>query len=68
MRLITFVFAIICAIAAIIYVTTEAGSLPTYMPGYAAGSTRIHSTHAIVAATGAVIFFIIGWVVGRSRA
>ena len=71
MRLVAYlayVLAIICAIAAIIYITTQAGSLPTFIPGYAAGSERIHSTHALAAAIAAVVLFIIGWVVGRSRA
>jgi hypothetical protein len=45
-----------------------AGSLPTFMPGYAAGSARIHSTHALGAAIVAVVLFIVGWAVGRSRA
>ena len=66
--LVAYVLAIICAIAAIIYITTQAGSLPTFIPGYAADSTRIHSTHALAAAIAAVVLFIIGWVVGRSRA
>jgi len=68
MRLVVYLLAIICAIAAIVYITTQAGSLPTFMPGYAAGSARIHSTHALAAAIAAVVLFIIGWAVGRSRA
>jgi hypothetical protein len=68
MRLVAYLLAIICAIAAIIYITTQAGSLPTFMPGYAANSARIHSTHALAAGIAAVVLFIIGWAVGRSRA
>ena len=68
MRLVVYLLAIICAIAAIIYITTQAGSLPTFMPGHATGSARIHSTHALAAAIAAVVLFIIGWAVGRSRA
>jgi hypothetical protein len=68
MRLVVYLLAIVCAIAAIMYITTQAGSLPTFMPGYAAGSARIHSTHALAAAIAAVVLFIIGWAVGRSRA
>jgi len=63
-----YLLAIFYAIVAIISVTTQAGSLPTFMPGYAAGSARIHSTHALAAAIFAVVLFIIGWAVGRSRA
>jgi hypothetical protein len=35
------------------------------MPGYAAGSSRIHTTHALTATILAVVLFIIGWAVGR---
>lgn len=68
MRLVAYLLAIICVIAAVIYITMPAGSLPAFMPGYAAGSARIHSTHALAAAIVAVVLFIIGWAVGRSRA
>jgi hypothetical protein len=68
MRLVAYLLAIICVIAAVIYFTTQAGSLPTFMPGYAVGSARIHTTHALAAAIAAIVLFIIGWAVGRSRA
>jgi hypothetical protein len=68
MRLVAYLLAIICAIAAIIYFTMQAGSLPTFMPGYAAGSAHIHWTHGFAAAIAAVVLFIVGWAVGRSRA
>ena len=63
-----YLLAIFPAMAAITYITTPAGKLPPFMPGYAAGSARIHSTHALAAAIAAVVLFIIGWAVGRSRA
>jgi hypothetical protein len=68
MRTIAYLLAIICAIAAVMYYTTQAGSLPTFMPGYSAGSTHIHTTHALAAAAAAVVLFLIGWAVGRSQA
>ena len=68
MRLVAYLLAIICVIAAVVYITTQAGSLPTFMPGYAAGSARIPSPHALAATIVAVVLFIIGWAVGRSRA
>ena len=67
-RAIFYLVAIFYAMVAFIYITTQAGSLPTFMPGYVAGSARIHTTHALAAAIVAVVFFIIGWAVGRSRA
>jgi hypothetical protein len=65
MRMLAYLLAIICVIAAAMYFTMAAGSLPTFMPGYIAGSTHIHMTHAIAAAVAAVVLFVIGWLVGR---
>ena len=68
MRHVAYLLAIICAIAAVVYFTIDANSLPPFMPGHATGSTRIHTTHGLAAAIAAVVLFIIGWAVGRSRA
>jgi hypothetical protein len=57
--------AIICVIAAVVYFTTQAGSLPTFLPGYEAGSTHVHLKHGVVAVVAAVILFLIGWFLGR---
>jgi hypothetical protein len=65
MRMLAYILAIICIIAAVIYFVMPAGSLPTFMPGYEAGSTHIHTKHAIIALVGAVVLFVIGWFAGR---
>jgi hypothetical protein len=52
-------------IVAVMYFVMPAGSLPTFMPGYAAGSSHIHTTHALAAAVAAVVLFGIGWFAGR---
>jgi hypothetical protein len=52
----------------VVYFVTPAGSLPTFMPGYEAGSQHIHKTHAIAAVIGAVILFVLGLFAGRARA
>jgi len=67
MRMLAYVLAIICVIAAVIYFVIPAGSLPTFMPGYEAGSQHMHMKHAIAAAVAAVILFLIGWFAGRAR-
>lgn len=67
MRLVAFVLAVICIIVAVMYFVMPAGSLPTFMPGYEAGSTHVHMKHAIIAAAAAVVLFLIGWLLGRSR-
>ncbi|HEX4042749.1 MAG TPA: hypothetical protein VHY10_13690 [Xanthobacteraceae bacterium] len=65
MKMIAYLLAIICAIVAVMYFTMQAGSLPTFMPGYAEGSTHIHHTHAYAAAVAAIVLFGIGWFAGR---
>jgi hypothetical protein len=67
MRLVAFVLAIICIIVAVMYFVMPAGSLPTFMPGYEVGSAHIHMKHGIIAAVAAVVLFLIGWLLGRSR-
>jgi len=68
MRMLAYVLAIVCIIAAVMYYVMPAGQLPTFMPGYIANSTHIHQTHALAAAVAAVVLFVLGWFVGRSRA
>jgi hypothetical protein len=65
MRMIAYLLAIVCVIAAVVYYTMPAGSLPTFMPGYIAGSDHIHTTHAVAAAVGAVVLFVLGSIIGR---
>ena len=38
MKMIAYLLAIICVIAAVMYFVMPAGQLPTFMPGYLAGS------------------------------
>jgi hypothetical protein len=65
MKIIAYILAIICAIAAVMYYTVQAGSLPTFMPGYDEGSTHIHHLHAYAALVAAVVLFGVGWFSGR---
>ena len=65
MRAIAYILAIICVIVAVVYFVMPAGQLPTFMPGYEAGSVHIHTKHAVIAVVAAVILAVIGWLVGR---
>ena len=65
MKMLAYLLAIVCVIAAVMYYTIPAGSLPAFMPGYVAGSDHVHTTHAIAAAGAAVILFVIGLIMGR---
>ena len=67
MRMLAYVLAIICVIAAVVYFVMPAGQLPTFMPGYMAGSPHIHHTHAAAAVVAAIVLFVLGWYFGRSR-
>jgi hypothetical protein len=65
MRMIAYLLAIICVLAAIVYFVMPAGSLPTFMPGFEAGSAHMHVKHGVIAIVAAVVLFLIGWFVGR---
>jgi hypothetical protein len=52
--------SIICVIIAVMYFVLPGGSLPTFLPGYVAGATRVHKMHAFAAATAAVVFLLVG--------
>jgi hypothetical protein len=67
MRIIAYLLAILCVIAAVMYYMMPAAQLPTFMPGYDAGSTHIHTTHALAAAIAAVVLALIGFAFGRSK-
>jgi hypothetical protein len=60
MKMIAYLLAILCVIAAIMYFVMPAGQLPTFMPGYIEGSAHIHTTHGIAAVVAAVVLFGIG--------
>ena len=60
MKTLAYGLSIICVIIAVLYFVLPGGSLPTFLPGYVAGSTRVHKLHAFAAATGAIVFLLIG--------
>jgi hypothetical protein len=65
MRLLAYILAIICIIAAVMYFVMPAGQLPAFMPGYEVGSVHVHVKHAVIALVAAVVLFLIGWFAGR---
>ena len=60
MKTLAYGLSIICVIVAVMYFVLPGGSLPTFFPGYVAGSTRVHKLHAFAAATGAIVFLLVG--------
>jgi len=55
------VLGLVCVIAAGVYVTTPAGSLPAFMPGFAAASTTIHYKHALASVIVGLALFAFAW-------
>ncbi len=58
------IIGIVAIIVAIIYLTTAAGSLPSFIPGHIHGSTGHHPLRAGVAAVVGVILLVAAWWVG----
>jgi hypothetical protein len=66
MRTVLIVLGIAFALLAIVYWVVPASSLPAFMPGFEAGSARIHVKHGAVAAVVALVLFGFAWY--RARA
>jgi hypothetical protein len=68
MRTIAIILGLAFLALAIVYWVVPAGSLPSFVPGFEAGGTRVHLKHGIAAVVVAVALFGFGWYAGRSRA
>jgi hypothetical protein len=60
MKTLAFLLAVVCVVVGAMYYALPGGSLPPFMPGYAADSTHIHMLHGFAAVTGAVAFLLVG--------
>jgi hypothetical protein len=65
MKLVLYLLAVILIVVAAIYLWLPAEKLPSFLPGYEAGLTRIRMKHGIAAGVAGVVLFLIGWFVGR---
>ena len=52
------ILGVIFLVIAIVYWTTDAGSLPSFFPGHESGSTHIHFKHGLAAAVVAAACFV----------
>jgi hypothetical protein len=68
MRAIAIILGLVCLAAAIAYWLVPAESLPSFMPGFEASSSRVHVKHGLAAGVAAVVLFAIAWYAGRARA
>jgi hypothetical protein len=59
------VLGLILAAVAVVYFVVPADSLPSFFPGFEAGSSRVHVKHGVVSGAAAVVLFGIGWWAGR---
>jgi hypothetical protein len=60
MKTLAFLLAVVCVVVGAMYYALPGGELPTFLPGYAVDSTRVHMLHGFAAVTGAVVFLLIG--------
>ena len=65
MKAICYLLGALLIVIAIVYFVMPADQLPSFMPGYEAGVSRIHTKHGIIAAAAGVVLFAIGWYTGR---
>jgi len=61
------VLGVIFLVIACAYWLVPAGSLPGFVPGFEAGSPRVHIKHGVAALAVAAVCFIVAWFVGRSQ-
>jgi hypothetical protein len=61
------VLGLIFVAIACVYWLVPAGSLPAFVPGYEAGSPRVHVKHGAASLGVAVVCFIVAWFMGRSQ-
>ena len=52
---------VLSLVLAVVYWLTPAGGLPAFLPGFQAGSSHIHVTHALVLFIVAVVLFALAW-------
>jgi uncharacterized membrane protein YkvA (DUF1232 family) len=65
MKIAAIVLGLILAAVAIVYFVVPADALPSFFPGFEAGSDRIHVKHGVVSAAAAVVLFGVDWWAGR---
>lgn len=62
------IVGVLFLIVAVMYATQQAGSLPSFFPGFKAGSHDKHMKHAILAGVVGAACFIFGWFLSGNKA
>jgi uncharacterized membrane-anchored protein YitT (DUF2179 family) len=66
MKFVAIVLGLALLAVAVAYFLVPAGSLPDFVPGFEAGSDRIHAKHGLAALAAAVVMFGFAWWRGRT--
>jgi hypothetical protein len=66
MKTAAIVLGLLFLAVAIAYFVIPASSLPSFFPGFEAGSARVHVKHGLASLVVAVVLFVIAWYAGRS--
>jgi amino acid permease len=66
MKVIAIILGLLFLALAIAYFVIPAESLPSFLPGFEAGSARVHVKHGLASLVVAVVLFVIAWYAGRS--
>jgi len=65
MKLLLTVIGLVLIVVAVVYFVMPADQLPSFMPGHAAGVTRVHMKHGIASGVAGVVLLAAGWFMGR---
>jgi hypothetical protein len=65
MKALCYLIGVVFIVIAVVYFLLPADQLPSFMPGHQVGVMRVHMKHGALAAAIAVVFFIVGWFMGR---
>ena len=55
------ILGVVLLVIAVVYWTTDAGSLPSFFPGHESGSNDIHFKHGLAAGVLAAACFVFAW-------
>jgi hypothetical protein len=65
MKLIVSLLGVVLLVVAAVYFLMPADQLPSFLPGYEAGVTHVHTKHGIVAGVAGVVLLAAGVFMGR---
>ncbi len=65
MKLAAYVLGALLLIAAVVYFTVPADSLPPFLPGHESGLARVRMKHGLVAGIVGLVLLGAGWFIGN---